>query len=373
MEVYFAADNIFSPLGRTTEENFSRLKTGETGVKRHISHALQDLEYYASLFSDNDTVQNVMPGFTKFENILSASITDALIRSGLNPSDPELILVISSTKGNISLLEQATTSADTERMTLHHSAKRIAGHFDMVHPPVIVSSACISGILALITGRRLLQSGKYKHAVVAGADLISTFILSGFHSFQAISAESCKPFDADRKGINLGEGAATIVLSTDKKFENHIRLTGGSVSNDANHISGPSRTGEELSMAISKAMKEAGVKANEVDFISAHGTATLYNDEMEAKAIGLAGLEHVPVNSLKGYFGHTLGAAGLIETAITLQSMKENLVIPTKGFQESGVSKPIEVCRELRSVKLDHCLKTASGFGGCNAAIVLSR
>src|SRR5690606_3794770 len=107
----------------------------------------QDLEYYASLFSDNDTVQNVMPGFTKFENILSASITDALIRSGLNPSDPELILVISSTKGNISLLEQATTSADTERMTLHHSAKRIAGHFDMVHPPVIVSSACISGIL----------------------------------------------------------------------------------------------------------------------------------------------------------------------------------------------------------------------------------
>jgi 3-oxoacyl-[acyl-carrier-protein] synthase-1 len=145
------------------------------------------------------------------------------------------------------------------------------------------------------------------------------------------------------------------------------------MSNDANHISGPSRTGEELYQAIDQAMRSAGVETGAIDLISAHGTATIYNDEMEAKAITLAGLQDVPVNSLKGYYGHTLGAAGLIESVISLHSMKAGLIIPTLGFSEMGVTKPLNVCRQLEEKPIQHCLKTASGFGGCNAAVIFSK
>jgi 3-oxoacyl-[acyl-carrier-protein] synthase-1 len=219
----------------------------------------------------------------------------------------------------------------------------------------------------------VLQSGLYENAVVAGADLISRFVLSGFQSFQAISPEPCRPFDADRNGITLGEGAAALILSSNKQHSSEIRVCGGSVSNDANHISGPSRTGEELFQAIRNALKASGITAKDIDFISAHGTATLYNDEMEAKAINLAGMQDVPVNSLKGYYGHTLGAAGLIESVVSIRSLKENLLLPTLGFRRPGTSKSIRVSDQPQTGSFSHCLKTASGFGGCNAALVFSK
>jgi 3-oxoacyl-[acyl-carrier-protein] synthase-1 len=203
--------------------------------------------------------------------------------------------------------------------------------------------------------------------------VISKFVLSGFQSFQAISPLPCKPFDAARDGINLGEGAGTMILTSNKEHDSGIKVMGGSVSNDANHISGPSRTGEELNLAISKAMKAAMLKAGDIHLISAHGTATVYNDEMEAKAITLAGMRSAPVNSLKGYYGHTLGAAGLIESIISIQSLKENLVIPTRGFENMGVTQPVNICSSLYSASLQNCLKTASGFGGCNAAMIFSK
>jgi 3-oxoacyl-[acyl-carrier-protein] synthase-1 len=198
-------------------------------------------------------------------------------------------------------------------------------------------------------------------------------VLSGFQSFQAISAQPCKPFDLNRDGINLGEGAATVILSSNQQKEGNIQLAGGSVSNDANHISGPSKTGEELFDAINSALKSAGVDPEAIGFISAHGTATIYNDEMEAKAINLAGMQHIPVNSLKGYYGHTLGASGLIEAIIAAHSLKHNTIIPTRGFNELGVTQPLNVAKELQQTPLTACLKTASGFGGCNAAIVLRK
>ena len=176
-----------------------------------------------------------------------------------------------------------------------------------------------------------------------------------------------------RDGINLGEAAGTVILTSNKNYSSGIKIAGGSISNDANHISGPSRTGEELNLAISRAINEAGLVAGDIDFISAHGTATVYNDEMEAKAITLAGLQKTPVNSLKGFYGHTLGAAGLIESIISMQSLKENLIIPTRGFENMGVSQPINICSTLFTSTIQNCLKTASGFGGCNAAMIFSK
>ena len=373
-EVFISSDNILSPLGATSSENFIQLANLVSGIKKQDDPSMGTDSFYASLFNQSDPIYNNNSSFTKFEKLLVASITDALSKSSIDKNSDRTILIISSTKGNISLLETETDNpAPRDSIALHHSAKKIAAHFNFKHPPIVISNACISGLLAMIIGMRLLRSGQYDHAVIAGADVISKFVLSGFQSFQAISPEPCKPFDEARKGINLGEAAGTVILSSDPIHSNGIKITGGSVSNDANHISGPSRTGEELYQAIQKAMDDAAVTPADIDFISAHGTATMYNDEMESKAITLANLGSVPVNSLKGYYGHTLGAAGLVESIISIHSLKKNCIIPTAGFEKLGVTMPINICNQLIGIPLKNCLKTASGFGGCNAAIILSK
>jgi 3-oxoacyl-[acyl-carrier-protein] synthase-1 len=345
-------------------------------VKQQQDDSLSEVPFYASLFNGIPFFSNepANSNYTKFEKLLITSISDALRNSHVSAADKKTVLIISTTKGNISLLETETFSKELQkRVSLNTSAKLVADYFHFTNKPIVISNACISGLLAIITGMRLIQAGQYDHAVVAGADVISKFVLSGFQAFQAISDEPCKPFDISRKGINLGEAAGTIILSADKKYSQGIMVSAGAVSNDANHISGPSRTGEELNAAITKAMSDAGLCASDIDFISAHGTATLYNDEMEAKAITLANMRQVPVNSLKGYFGHTLGAAGIIESVMSVASLKENIILPTLGFSEIGVTEPVNVCSELYHTSLKNCLKTASGFGGCNAVVVLGK
>lgn len=372
--VYIIAENIVSPIAFTAQTNFAALKQGRSGIQLHDNAQLSPEPFYASLF-DKNTFDNNDKNLTKFEQLLIASITDAVSQTDINISDKKTALVISSTKGNISLVENNITDAElAQRISLPVSAKLVATHFNITTQPVIVSHACISGLVALITGLRLIQSGKYENVIVAGADTISQFILSGFQSFHAVSNQPCKPFDAQRNGITLGEAAATIILSSQKPLGKQvIELGGGAVSNDANHISGPSRTGEELYLVMKESMTEAGVTAEDIDFISAHGTATMYNDEMEAKAINLAGLQQVPVNSLKANYGHTLGAAGLLEAVTCVLSLKENVVLPTLGFETFGTTKPVNVLKQLQQGEYKTCLKTASGFGGCNAAIIIKK
>ena len=370
--IYVVADNIISSLGSSTSENFSALLRGETGVQLHEAGKISPVPFFGSLFSEDFWQQNKMPGFTRFEQLLILSAKAAIQQSGVSPSEPSTAFIISSTKGNISLLEEKEVSNGLKNeISLSTSAQKVATHLGFTSKPLVISQACISGVVAFITARRLLQAGLYKNVVIVGADLITRFVLSGFQSFQAVSDELCRPFDAGRKGINLGEAAASVVLSdTSPAIPNPIQLTGGAISNDANHISGPSRTGQELFLAISGAMQQAEVSAKQIDFISLHGTATLYNDDMESRAVTLAALNTVPVNSLKGYYGHTLGAAGLLESVISIQSLRENIILPTKGFAQPGTVENINVCSTLQPTPLATCLKTASGFGGCNAAVV---
>jgi len=283
------------------------------------------------------------------------------------------IFILSTTKGNISFLEEGR--ADHPRIHLHETAAYLASTFGL-KKHLVISNACISGVMALLVAKRLIESEQYEHAIVVGADVLSQFIISGFQSLQALSPEQCRPFDVRRKGINLGECAAGVLLSNRADLNSEkssVRIVGGGLSNDANHISGPSRTGEELGFAIQQALEEAGMTSKDIDFVSAHGTATLYNDEMEAKAFNLMNLKETPLNSLKGYYGHTLGAAGIVETIISAQSLREDELIPTVGFESAGMTQTVNVIKKKESRVLRTCLKTASGFGGCNAAIILQK
>src|SRR6185503_2786505 len=371
-DVFIVADNVYSPIGKTTAENFINLKNNVGGVKRHEQSTMSAHPFYAALFGDEQLAPN--SNYTKFERLLIVSIGDALKRADVDLHNNNTVLIISTTKGNISLLETEKYSENLKkRIALTTSAQLLANHFGFKQKPIVVSNACISGVLGIITAMRLLRSGLYENAIVAGADVISRFILSGFQSFQALSQGVCRPFDKLHDGLNLGEGAGTIILTTNKKYAETIQVKGGSLSNDANHISGPSRTGGELAWAISRSMTDAGISAGDIDFISAHGTGTVYNDEMEANAVNITGLADVPLNSLKGYYGHTLGAAGLIETIVSVESLRQGIFLIPPGFENAGESHRLNVSAEHRNLSVQNFLKTASGFGGCNAALVIGK
>jgi 3-oxoacyl-[acyl-carrier-protein] synthase-1 len=367
MQTYIIADNIISPLGSTTAENFENVLQGRSGMRLTGN----DLKAFISTFPLDFIPAET--GYTRFEKLCIRSISDALSKVGINGSDPDTIFILSTTKGNIELLENEM-SADSVHIPLEHTAEVISSYFKAANKPIVVSNACISGVLAIIMAKRLLESGKYQNAIVIGADLLSKFVVSGFQSLMAMSDGPCRPFDKDRRGINLGEGAATVIMTTNKALtdQNSILVQGEGLTNDANHISGPSRTGQELADAVNKAMAKSNIKVHDLSFVSSHGTATVYNDEMESKAFDIAGLNDVPLHSLKGHFGHTLGAAGVIETIMTIESLRRHCVLPSVNFLELGVPKSLNVNIKLIDSDKHHALKTASGFGGCNAAIVYS-
>ncbi len=366
--VYIIADNVVSPLGVTSAECYSRVRSGVSGISQVDDVRLSQVPFYAGRIDDT-TLPALEGQHTRFDKLCILSVKDALSHTSIRLDDKDTIFILSTTKGNIELLAGGAPDSD---LSLSLSADRIASHFHAVNKPVVVSNACISGVLAIITAKRLISAGRYKHAVVTGADVLSKFVVSGFQSLMAISDEPCRPFDKSRKGINLGEGAATVVLTNDisQAGADSIQVLGEGLTNDANHISGPSRTGAELADAVTKALARSDASAADLSFISAHGTATLYNDEMESKAFEHAGLSATPLHSLKGYYGHTLGAAGVIETVMTIHSLREKKVLGSLGYAENGVPGHVSVNAGLVASDKSHALKTASGFGGCNAAIV---
>jgi 3-oxoacyl-[acyl-carrier-protein] synthase-1 len=381
-DLFIAADNIISPLGFSTEENYTNLKNGLTGIRQHNSPTPPHEPLFIAKIEESLIEEKFLavakPGlYTKVEKLLILSISETIQQSGMDVQSNDLFIIISTTKGNIDLLEEENKNKFPEnRVYLWSLANTLQRYFGTVHTPLILSNACISGINALVCASRLIRDGLYKHVLVSGVDLASRFVISGFQSFKAISEQACKPFDKNRDGINLGEGCGTLLLTSDASFVNDtskIKILGGSISNDANHISGPSRTGDGLYLAISAALKESELSAREIDLLNAHGTATIYNDEMESKAFKLARLENTSLNGLKGYFGHTLGAAGTIETIISMKSMIQNEVLPTLGFQETGTPEKVNISNTLVKKEIKYLLKTASGFGGCNGAIILQK
>jgi 3-oxoacyl-[acyl-carrier-protein] synthase I len=385
--VYFGSDNIITSLGFTTEENVGQIEAGKTGIKVLEDDAVfptpvaysavnpkeLDLHYASILKKSCISAFEINP--SRLEKMFLTSIGTALENSKVDPRDPRTIMIFSTTKGNIDLLNpQSAIRNQKSRILLWEMAGSIVQLFQGSNVPIVISNACTSGSAAIITAARLIASGQYDHAIVSGGDIISEFVISGFQSFQALSPEACKPFDANRTGLSLGEGCGTIILTSDPSMAfdgKPVEYLGGATSNDANHISGPSRDGEGLYIAIAAAMKEAGVTAADLDFISAHGTATPYNDEMESLALARAGLEKIPVNSFKGYIGHTLGAAGVIETILSVNSIRNGILFKSAGYKENGVSRPLNIITENIHKPVRRVLKTASGFGGCNAALII--
>lgn len=376
--VFTVGDNIISSLGFTTDENIASLLEGRTGLKPYL-----DPEVYPECFLASSIDKNRMKtyiseqGLEEYSDLeawMILSVREALGQTKLEVTGEDTVFLFSSTKGDITAL--SGDYPPEENAYLWKTAGKVCAFFGITTRPLVVSNACVSGVYAVELGARLLRAGHYRKAIVVGADRISGFTVSGFQSFKSISSLPCKPFDKERDGLSIGEGVASLVLSSDPDLyrqDRSIYIRGGATSNDANHISGPSRTGDGLHKAIEEAIAHAGIRQAEIDFINLHGTATVYNDEMESKALALSGLSATPVNSLKGYWGHTLGASGVMEIVASIESLRRNQLIATLGFSSLGVPEPLCVIDRNEYRTLTTCLKTASGFGGFNSAVVLSK
>ena len=354
---YIIADNIISPLGETSEENYLSVKSGRSGIRAYEPGTCNIPEgFYASLL------------FEDFETLTLKSAQKAIANARLELKGKLTAFILSSTKGNIE-----------KNISLADSAQRIATQLGIDSKPIVVCNACISGLSALILGNRLIDSDLYDAAIVCGCDTPRQFILSGFQSLKALSPEPCRPFDMERMGLNLGEAAATLILSKNPIQGNSWRMGDGFIRNDAFHISTPSKTADGLYLSLQRTLesftKEISSTCKQIDlkehlaFINAHGTATLFNDQMESVAIGRAGLSDLPANAYKSFWGHTMGAAGILETIISMKAIDDDTILGTRGFSELGVSGKMNICAENRPTDKKGFIKMLSGFGGCNATI----
>jgi 3-oxoacyl-[acyl-carrier-protein] synthase-1 len=371
------ADNIVSPLGLTSSENYAAVKAGRSALKRYDGLWHLPEPFTASLM-DREKVENVFAEladnekYTFFEKMIILSTSRAIAEAKIDPTSDKVLFILSTTKGNVFLLDKRETGFPQDRVLLGVAARQMTEFFHNPNAPIVVSNACISGVCAQIEAMRNLENGLFDHVVVVGCDVQSAFIVSGFQSFKALSVEPCRPFDANRCGLNLGDAAATIVYTRkDNISENDWVACRGAIRNDANHISGPSRTGEGSYRALKVALGD--VNPDQIAFVNTHGTATLYNDEMESFAIERAGLSQVPVNGLKGYYGHTMGAAGIMETILSMKAIDDHNILATRGYETLGVTHPLVLSNQNQPTDKRMFIKLLSGFGGCNAALLMAK
>lgn len=366
--VYRIADNVLSPLGMTTAENFQALRSGKSALSCHSSYSgRKEDDYVASKFSEIQRHQLMVMGLTWFESLVYQSVKNALRDCSVDIASKRTLLIVSTTKANIEYL----LFDNYDELQPAESATRVAEKLGITTKPLIVCNACISGVAAIITAQRLINTDFYDTVIVVGCDVISHFVVSGFQSLKAMSPEPCMPFDIERIGLNLGEAAATLILSNKNPHEDSWQIVNGAIRNDAYHISSPSPKGEGCFNAIRYVLE--GINPHNLSAVNVHGTATMYNDQMESKAIESSGLSDVPSNTLKGYYGHTLGASGILETIITLHSVECGELLGTRGFKEIGVSGQINISANPVCISKESFVKVISGFGGCNAAIYCQR
>ena len=355
--------NITSPLGFTTEQNYRAVLFGNSALKRHEGLWGLPEPFAASLFSEELRAALAIDGHTFFESIAIRSIREALTHTRLDFASERVVLIVSTTKGNVEWL-------DTPHYYPSEAAQAIAQTIGLTTKPIVVCNACVSGLSAQLLADRLLSEGIYDYAIVVGAEVQSKFIVSGFQSLKAVSEEPCRPFDIERNGLNPGEAAATIVFAKTSDRESW-QLLDGTTCNDAYHNVSPSPQGDGLTRAIDAVM--TGRNKSRLATVCVHGTATLYNDQMESRAIERAHLSDIPLSALKGYYGHTMGAAGVLETILTMRATDDGIVLPTKGFTEPGISGKVSISSKPKKTDKHTFLKVMSGFGGCNVAALYKK
>ncbi|MCK5163826.1 MAG: beta-ketoacyl-[acyl-carrier-protein] synthase family protein [Desulfobacula sp.] len=307
-------------------------------------------------------------------------LSDMLTRQ-LCAVENNTFLISASTKAGIDMLENNIQESEmlSKDLLLSSLTEYIASKLKLNNKGINIDCACASSTIAVAKAASLIQMGVVDSVLICCMDIVSQFVFSGFSALGAMSDEPARPFDKNRKGLTLGEGAAAIMLMNEEKARHHGNtplaiITGWGIASDAAHLTAPAKNGDGLKLAIEKACKKAKISANDIHAVNTHGTGTKYNDSMEINVIrSMFNPNKVIANSIKGAIGHTLGAAGGIEIALCVKMLEKEMMPGTFGFLDPEKGSEKIICPDARPLTGDFILTTNSGFGGTNAAIILKK
>jgi 3-oxoacyl-[acyl-carrier-protein] synthase II len=362
-------------LGDDIEQLWEGLMAGETGIKP-VDHF--PVKNYTSNYAA--CIENLtLPG-SQTENSRIRILLDRLLEK-IFPVPADSFLITATTKSGIDNLEHICRGnrTNTQDILLSTILDVILQKLKLPEKGININAACASSTIAIARGAAMISTGRANSVLVCCIDIITEFIFSGFSCLKALSPFPCMPFDHKRQGLTPGEGAAAILLmSEDRAKKDNLsplgRIIGWGVSNDATHITAPARDACGLIRAIRQSLKKAKLAEQEITAINAHGTGTVYNDLMELTAFRqVFGKHRVPVHSVKGSIGHTMGAAGGIEVALGLKALSAGVIPPTVGFSNPEDGAKGLLSSEPKEIPGDYLLTTNSGFGGINAAIILAK
>ena len=365
--VYVAETAAISSLGDTLDEMWDGLTGGTSAVKKISRFPTDRLEFHEGgciPWLDSPPAENRISRLTR-------RLVDQL------STPPEGTYVIwTGIKGDVELIEG---SVETSCYLPAHYRKLVSSSLDIENNGMEINAACASSTVGLAMGAQMIASGASSSVLICCADILSRFSFTGFSSLRGLSSTKCRPFDKERDGLVLGDGAAAILLTDEKTAGKYgyplmARLSGWGIANDANHITGPARDARGLIKAIRSAMVQTAISPDDLEAYCAHGTGTDYNDAMELTAVdSIFGSRPFPLFSVKGAIGHTLGAAGALEAAISIRAMAKKEAPLTTGFSIHEERTVGRVSAENQPFGGNNILTTNSGFGGCNAALLFEK
>ena len=395
-KIYITGIGAITAIGNNVAENFISLKEKKSGIgkitlldtvhKNEIPVAevkLSDNEILAELNLKQEDC------YTRTALLGIKAAKEAINSANISEINKYKTGIISATTGAGMVASEKyyqkflNTDFANDFIKTHEAAdhtEKIAEYLGIKEFMTTISTACSSSANAMMLGARLINNGILDRVIVGGADAHSKFTLNGFNTLMILDRKPCTPFDNDRKGLNLGEGAAYLVLESEEIVKKEGKkplaiLSGFANANDAYHQTASSPEGYGATLAMQKALKVANLKAENIDYINVHGTGTANNDLSEGKAmINTFGNKVPKFSSTKAYTGHTLAAAGSVEAVYSILSFRNKMIFPTLRFktpmEEFNLIPETEL---IENIDIEHIMSNSFGFGGNGTVVILSK
>lgn len=392
--IYITGAGVASAIGIGKEETLAALQTGRSGIRpiRYLSSSHTDLPVGEVQLSNEDMVALLGLGdsesYTRSALIGKLALKEALMDARLlgEPFD-EVHFISGTTVGGMDRREQIHAQEpgcgrEIAEIATHNCAsctELIAEGFGDFASMATVSTACSSATNAIITGANMLRCGLADIVVVGGTECLSLFHLNGFNALMILDHQPCRPFDRDRAGLNLGEGAAFLVMETadsarQRGLMPRFVLSGYANTCDAFHQTASSPEGDGAFLAMNAALNAAGLKPSDIQYINAHGTGTPNNDESESRAIKRVFGEHYPpVSSTKSFTGHTTSASGSIEAVFCLLALEHQFIPQNLNWSTPMEQGILPVTEQVENPRIEHILTNAFGFGGNDSSLIISK
>lgn len=392
--VYISGLGVISAIGNNVAENLDALVSGRAGMQtmERLQSAHKDTLPVAEVKLSNEalaTLAGLPPEISRTALLSAVAAREAVADAGIVLSEWRTGFISANSVGGMDKTEDffpgflQDASGGDLKMVRHHECGAVTevvadalGIKDFV---TTISTACSSSANSIFLGARMIRQGQLDVVVAGGTDALTRFTLNGFNTLMILDQEYCQPFDENRRGLNLGEGAGYVVLISEKVAATLAQkpaytISGWANANDAHHQTASSPEGKGNLLAMEGALKKAGLTPGDIDYINVHGTGTNNNDSSEGRAIAALFKGHYPpMSSTKSYTGHTLGASGAIEAVYAVLAIREGLVFPSLRLQTPIKELPFTVTTVPEKKTINHVLSNSFGFGGNCSSLVFSK